>query len=223
MATPDIAKKAAKILLDTKSVLCNVRQPFTYTSGKKGPVYVDCRRPLSFPQARTELMDMAADMLKQDVGLAQIDLVAGAETAGIPYGALIAERLQKPMIYVRKAAKGHGRMSQIEGHFDEGTTPHVVLTEDLQNYGSSKKVFIDALREAGAQIEHFFVLFDYGIRPEVAADNKEMGLTQHHLCNWHDVIAVAKELEYFDTETLASVEAFLNDPADWQERQAAQA
>lgn len=214
----DVAQKAAKILLDTKSVLCNVREPFTYTSGKQGPVYVDCRRPLSFPAERAQLMDMAADLLKSEIGADKIDIIAGAETAGIPYGALIADRLQKPMIYVRKKPKGHGRMSQIEGHFDESTSPHVVLTEDLQNYGSSKKVFIDALREAGANIEHFFVLFDYGVRPEVAADNKEMGLTQHNLCNWWDVIAVAKELNYFDNETLASVEQFLNDPADWQER-----
>jgi orotate phosphoribosyltransferase len=219
----DIAKKSAKILLDTKSVLCNVRVPFTYTSGKQGPVYVDCRRPLSFPQERAQLMDMGADLLRQNVGADNIDVVAGAETAGIPYGALIADRLEKPMIYVRKQAKGHGRMSQIEGHFDENAAPRVVLTEDLQNFGSSKKVFIDALREAGANIEHFFVLFDYGVRPEVAADNKDMGLTQHNLCNWWDVIAVAKELNYFDTETLTSVEEFLNDPAAWQNRQAAQA
>lgn len=219
----EIAKQSAKILLDTKSVLCNVKEPFTYTSGNKGPVYVDCRRPLSFPQARTALMDMGAALLKQDVGPEHIDIIAGAETAGIPYGALIADRLEKPMIYVRKKPKGHGRMSQIEGHFDENTQPRVVLTEDLQNYGSSKKVFIDALREAGAQIEHFFVLFDYGVRPKVAADNKDMGLTQHNLCNWWDVINVARELNYFDEETLSSVEAFLNDPADWQEREAAQA
>ena len=219
----DIAKQSAKILLDTKSVLCNVAQPFTYTSGKKGPVYVDCRRPLSFPTERSQLLDMAADMLCRDIGMDKIDIIAGAETAGIPYGALLADRLQKPMIYVRKAAKGHGRMGQIEGHFDDRTRPNVVLTEDLQNFGSSKKVFIDALRKAGAKIEHFFVLFDYGVRPEVAADNKKMGLTQHNLCNWHDIIAVAKELKYFDHDTLSSVEEFLNNPTDWQERNAVNA
>ncbi len=219
----DAAKKSAKILLDTKSVLCNVRQPFTYTSGKKGPVYVDCRRPLSFPTERSQLMDMAADMLCRNIGMDNIDIVAGAETAGIPYGALIADRLQKPMIYVRKTPKGHGRMSQIEGHFDNSKKPNIILTEDLQNYGSSKKVFIDALRESGAKVEHFFVLFDYGVRPEVAADNKKMGLTQHHLCNWGDVIEVAKELRYFDNETLSSVEEFLNNPTDWQERNAVNA
>lgn len=219
----DYAKQAARILLETKSVLCNIEQPFTYTSGKQGPVYVDCRRPLSFPQARKELMDMAAAMLRDNIGADKIDLIAGAETAGIPYGALIADRLAKPMIYVRKKPKGHGRMSQIEGHIDDRTQPYVVLTEDLQNYGSSKKVFIEALRESGATVEHFFVLFDYGVRPEVAKDNDSMGLTQHNLCNWWDILAVAKEHNIFDTKTLSSVEAFLNDPADWQSRNTAQA
>lgn len=211
--TKDTARTAAKILLETRSVLCNAREPFQYTSGNIGPVYVDCRRPLSFPEGRSTLMALAADLLSKEIGKDKIDIIAGAETAGIPYGALIADRLEKPMVYVRKKPKGHGRMSQIEGHF-EGT-PYTVLTEDLQNFGSSKKVFVDALREAGAVIEHFFVLFDYGIRPEVAADNKAMGLTQHHLCNWHDVIAVARDENYFDAETLDSVESYLADSEGW--------
>ena len=144
-----------------------------------------------------------------------ISIIAGAETAGIPYGALIASRLGKPMIYVRKKPKGHGRMGQIEGYFEEGSSPSVVLTEDLQNFGASKQVFVDALRTAGAKVEHFFVLFDYGTRPEVKADNDKMGLTQHYLCNWYDVLAVAKEKKYFDAETLESVEFYLKNPEGW--------
>ncbi len=210
-----IAKKAARALIETKSVLFNAREPFQYTSGNIGPVYVDCRRPLSFPAERDALMEMAAQTLSQNIGTDKIDIIAGAETAGIPYGALIADRLNKPMVYVRKKAKGHGRMGQIEGHFEEGSNPYIVLTEDLQNFGHSKKVFVDALRSAGATIEHFFVLFDYGIRPEVVTDNNDMGLTQHHLCNWHDVVAVAREENYFDAETLDSVESYLNDPEGW--------
>ena len=106
-------------------------------------------------------------------------------------------------------------MGQIEGHFEEGSHPHVILTEDLQNFGHSKSIFIEALRKAGATISHFFVLFDYGIRPDVAKDNEAMGLTQHSLCNWHDVLTEARQENYFDKATLDSVEAYLNDPEGW--------
>ena len=207
-----IAHEAARILLDTKSVLFNARDPFTYTSGRKGPVYVDCRRLISFPEGRKILMDHAADLIRQECGA--IDYVAGGETAGIPYAAFIAERLNAPMLYVRKKPKGFGRMAQIEGCMDEEGA-HVVLIEDLQTDGGSKKVFVDALRAAGATVEHAFVVFHYGIFPKSEQNMKDMGLKLHALCTWWDVLAVARELEYFDTETLASVEAFLNSPEKW--------
>ena len=206
----DIAQKAAKILLDTRSVLFNAKEPFQYTSGNVGPVYVDCRRPISFPEARSALMDMAAQCLN-DLNL---DYIAGGETAGIPYAAFIAERLAKPMLYVRKKAKGFGRMAQIEGHIDKDGPQNILLVEDLQNFGHSKKIFIDALREAGTTVEHFFTVFDYG-REETVEINKELGLTAHHLCNWWDVLDVANEDNYLDEKTLASVEAYLKDPESW--------
>lgn len=210
------AAKAASILLDTQSVLFNAREPFRYTSGNTGPVYVDCRRPLSFPKERKTLMDMAAARLEREIGASSIDLIAGAETAGIPYGALIAERLDKPFVYVRKKPKGHGRMSQIEGHLGDKESPSAVLVEDLQNFGSSKQVFIEALRAANVRVAHFFVLFDYGNRPEVAADNARMGLTQHSLCNWGDVLAAARASKSFDAATLDSVAAYLDNPGTWK-------
>ena len=219
----DVAAQTAKYLLDTKSVLFNAREPFKYTSGNIGPVYVDCRRPLSFPEARKFMMDAAANVLNNEIGAENIDIIAGAETAGIPYAAMIAERLEKPNVYIRKKPKGHGRMSQIEGHFEEGSKPRVVLVEDLQNFGHSKQIFIEALRDAGALIDHFFVLFDYGIRPEVVKDNEAMGLKQHYLCNWWDVVNAARAGQYFDEETLQSVEAYLNDSESWAEQNKATA
>ena len=212
----DTAREAAKILLTTKSVLFNAREPFVYTSGKIGPTYVDCRRLIAFPKERSTLMNFAANMLKKEIGLNEIDYVAGGETAGIPYAAFIAERLEKPMLYVRKKPKGFGRMSQIEGCMDE-EGKHVVLIEDLQTDGGSKKVFIDALRQAGAKVAHAFVVFHYGIFPQSEKNMAEMGITLHSLCNWWNVLDVAKELNYFDEETLSSVEAFLKNPAQWQE------
>src|ERR1700742_3494793 len=98
-----IAREAAQILLDTKSVLVNGHEPFKYTSGKIGPVYVDCRRLISFPRERARLMDMGAELIKKECGA--VDCVAGGETAGIPYAAFIAERLKLPMVYVRKKPK----------------------------------------------------------------------------------------------------------------------
>lgn len=209
------AREAAKILLETKSVLCNAREPFTYTSGKTGPVYVDCRRLISFPEARAKLMDMGAAILRDKIGLGAFDALAGGETAGIPYAAFLAERTGKPMLYVRKKPKGFGRMAQIEGFFEDGSAPRVVLVEDVQNYGSSTHVFIDALRAAGARVDHFFVLFRYGNRPDVDKTMTDMGLAVHALCTWKDVIAAAREIGYFDAATLESVESYLANPDGW--------
>ncbi len=213
-----IARESAKILLDTRAVLFNAKEPFQYTSGNCGPVYVDCRRLVSFVGERETLMNFAVEILSEEIGAENLDCIAGGETAGIPYAAFIAQQMEKPMLYIRKKPKGFGRMSQIEGHFEQSENPEVILVEDVQNYGGSKQIFVDALREAGAIISNFFVIFDYGIRPEVAGLNKDMGLTAHHLCNWHDVLNVAREEKYFDTDTLASVEAFLNDPEGWAPR-----
>ena len=208
----DVARESAKILLDTKSVLFNAREPFTYTSGRKGPVYVDCRRLISFPAERSKLMDFAAAMIKRECE--KLDYVAGGETAGIPYAAFVSERLNLPMLYVRKQPKGFGRMAQIEGCMDE-PGKHVILVEDLQTDGGSKKTFIDALRSAGAKVEHSFVIFHYGIFAASAANMQAMGVELHALCTWWDVLAAARAGNYFDAETLASVESYLNKPESW--------
>lgn len=208
----DIARESARILLDTKSVLFNAREPFTYTSGRKGPVYVDCRRLISFPAERTRLMDFAAQMIREACpGTAY---VAGGETAGIPYAAFVAERLDLPMLYVRKQPKGFGRMAQIEGVMDDAGQ-RVVLVEDLQTDGGSKKVFIDALRAAGAVVEHSFVVFHYGIFPASARNMQDMGVELHALCDWWDVLMAARAGGDFDADTLAAVESYLNNPEGW--------
>jgi orotate phosphoribosyltransferase len=215
----DIAQKAAKILLDTKSVLFNSREPFVFTSGRISPVYTDCRRLISFPAERSTLMDMGANILKEKVGMDNMDYLAGGETAGIPYAAFLSDRLNKPMLYVRKKPKGFGRMAQIEGVMD-ADNPKVVLIEDLQTDGGSKKVFIDALRTAGATIEHGFVVFHYGIFQQSIDNMNAMGMTLHYLTDWWHVLQVARKLEYFDEETLTSVESFLNNPDGWADANA---
>jgi orotate phosphoribosyltransferase len=211
-----IARETARILLDTQSVLFNAKDPFTLKSGKPSPVYTDCRRLISFVRERETLMDFAVQILNAEIGKTHIDIVAGGETAGIPYGALIAERMRKPMIYVRKEPKGYGRLAQIEGVLPEKTKPHVLLVEDLQTDGGSKKIFIDALRKAGATVEHAFVIFHYDIFPASAQNMKDFGVKLHALTTWWDVLAVAKDKKYFNAETLNEVEKFLNNPETWQ-------
>lgn len=210
-----IAEQSAQILLDTKSVMFNAQTPFVFTSGRLSPVYTDCRRLISFPKERGLLMGYAAEILKD----LPIDLVAGGETAGIPYAAFIAERLNKPMLYVRKKPKGFGRMAQIEGCMDE-TGKKVALIEDLQTDGGSKKVFVEALRAAGAVVEHAFVIFHYGNFPQSEQNMKDWGITLHALTTWADVIKVARAKEYFDEETLTSVEFFLKNPDQWAQQNA---
>lgn len=210
MSQDNIAAASAKILLDTKSVLFNANEPFVFTSGRISPVYTDVRRLISFPEERGILMDYAADMLR---GLG-LDYFAGGETAGIPYAAFIAERLNKPMLYVRKKPKGFGKMAQIEGCMEE-EGKNVALIEDLQTDGGSKKVFVDALRGAGAIVEHAFVVFHYGNFPQSYKNMEDWGLTLHALTTWADVLKVARDGKYFDEDTLSSVEHFLKEPDAW--------
>ncbi|MAM33549.1 MAG: orotate phosphoribosyltransferase [Micavibrio sp.] len=214
MATPS-ELKAAQALLNTKCVLFNAKKPFVFTSGRISPVYVDIRRLIAFPQERNMLMGMAAEKLSE----LDLDFIAGGETAGIPYAAFISERLNKPMLYVRKKPKGFGRMAQIEGCMDEDGKS-VILVEDLQTDGGSKKLFIDVLREAGAKVEHSFVVFHYGIFDQSVQNMKDLGVTLHELTNWWAVLDVARENKYFDEETLESVEFFLNNPDKWAEKNA---
>ena len=216
MTREEIAAKTAEILIDTQSILFNAEEPFTLKSGRKSPVYFDGRRLISFPKERSFLMDAGAKILSDEIGVENIELVAGGETAGIPYGAFIAERLEKPMLYVRKEPKGYGRMAQIEGVLPEDGAPKVILVEDMQTDGGSKKIFVDALRDAGASIEHTFVMFHYGIFPASEQNMKDIGITLHALATWWDVLAVAKDKAYFDSKTLDAVEAFLNDPENWE-------
>jgi orotate phosphoribosyltransferase len=206
------AARAAKILLETRSVLFNAEQPFTFTSGRISPVYIDCRRLISFPAERAALMDDAAALLHEKCPGAHY--IAGGETAGIPYAAFVADRLRLPMLYVRKQAKGFGRMAQIEGCMeDEGA--NVILVEDLQTDGGSKKLFIDALRKAGAEVTDSFVVFHYGIFPASEKNMEALGVRLHSLTNWWAVLEAAKQGNAFDTRTLAAVEAFLHAPEEW--------
>jgi orotate phosphoribosyltransferase len=209
----DAAEITSRILLETKSVLFSPDKPFTFTSGRVSPVYVDCRRLISFPRARRRLMDLAADLIERSAGHEALDAVAGGETAGIPFAAWIAERLALPMLYVRKQPKGFGRNAQIEGEMAGGA--RVILIEDLASEGTSKLNFVRAIRQAGGVIAHSFVIFNYGIFPQSLASLEAEGVTLHWLATWWDVLGVAQGLGYFTGEHFVAVKTFLEDPDAW--------
>ena len=215
----DAAETTARILLETEAVLFRPDQPFTFTSGRLSPVYVDCRRLISFPRARRKLMDMGADLIERRVGCESLDAIAGGETAGIPFAAWIADRLSLPMLYVRKQAKGFGRNAQIEGELKEGA--RVLLVEDLASEGTSKLNFVRAIRQAGGKIEDAFVIFNYGIFPQIDTSLAAEGITLLALATWWDVAATAERLGHFAPGQYAAVESFLKNPEAWSKARAA--
>ena len=158
-------------------------------------------------------MDFAASVIARNIGFESIDSVCGGETAGIPFAAWISDRLMLPMQYVRKKAKGFGRNAQIEGDFDDGA--RILLVEDLTTDGNSKIKFCEALRQAGATVDHTFVVFYYDIFPHTREALDKIGLEMHSLATWWDVLKVAKENNYFDTKSIGEVEKFLNQPMEW--------
>ncbi|HTH16458.1 MAG TPA: orotate phosphoribosyltransferase [Magnetospirillum sp.] len=210
------ALTTARILLEIKAVNFRPEEPYTLTSGWASPVYVDCRKVISFPRARQKICELATEALLREVGYESIDAVAGGETAGIPYAAWISDRMSLPMLYVRKKPKGFGRNAQIEGDFEPGK--RVVLVEDLASDGASKVNFINALRDAGAKCNHSFVVFFYGVFPGALKSLHEIDVHLGYLCNWWDVLEVAEEDGLFDKRTIDEVRSFLHDPVQWSKQ-----
>ncbi|MGC9368966.1 MAG: orotate phosphoribosyltransferase [Paracoccaceae bacterium] len=214
----EIARLTARMLLEIEAVHFNAAEPFTLASGLPSPTYIDCRKLISFPRIRSTLMDFLAVTVMREAGFEAFDNIAGGETAGIPFAALVAERLALPMTYVRKKPKGYGRNARIEGAMGEGE--RVLLVEDLTTDGGSKLSFVDAIRETGASCGHTAVIFYYGIFPETEQTLGDHGVALHYLCTWWDVLEEARASGAFDAETLAEVESFLEAPRAWQEARA---
>lgn len=211
----EIARLTASMLLEIQAVDFNSKEPFTLASGLPSPTYVDCRKLISFPRIRSAMMDFLTVTIMRNAGFEAFDNIAGGETAGIPFGALVAERMALPMTYVRKKPKGYGRNARIEGVMNEND--RVLLVEDLTTDGGSKISFVDAIRETGATCEHTAVIFFYDIFDHAKLTLKTHGITLHHLCTWWDVLAQAKRTNAFGQDTLEEVESFLRGPKAWQD------
>ena len=207
-----VARAVAHMLLEIEAVHIRPDEPFTFTSGTVSPVYIDCRKIISFPRVRSAVMDLAAATVMRDAGFEAFDVVAGGETAGIPFAGWMAERMGLPMVYVRKKPKGFGRDARIEGHLPEGG--RVLLVEDLTTDGGSKIGFAEAIAEAGARATATFSVFYYDTFPDAPATLKNAGMDLHYLTTWWRVLDAARERGQPESE-LHEAEAFLKDPAAW--------
>ena len=209
----DAALTTARILLEIKAVNFRPDEPYTFTSGWKSPVYIDCRRIIFFPRARARICQLGVEKIQRHVGYETIEAVAGGETAGIPFAAWFADRMMAPMAYVRKKPKGFGRNALIEGDVPEGL--RTLLVEDLTTDGGSKIAFANALRDAGAIVNHAFVVFFYGVFPGSFQTLQKMDIQLHHLCTWWHVLDACRERPYFSESDMTEVRRFLEDPVAW--------
>ena len=209
----DIAEQTARMLIEAQAILFAEAEPFTFTSGMKSPVYTDMRKIIAYPRIRTRLIDFAVETIEREIGYAALDVIAGGETAGIPFAAWISDRLALPMQYVRKKPKGFGRNAQIEGEVVDDA--RALLVEDLATDGGSKAAFIEAIRKAGQRCDATFVFFFYDIFPKARETMAALEVGLHYLVTWRDILAVAKASGYFSAATLAEVEAFLDAPLAW--------
>jgi orotate phosphoribosyltransferase len=205
------------MLLETGAIAFYKERPFVFVSGRISPVYIDCRRLLSFPEVREEIIVEMAKMAESAIGLDNIDVVAGGETAGIPYAALVSQKLKKPMIYIRKQPKGYGGTKQIEGILDAGK--RVLLVEDLITDGLSKLRFNIGIRGAGAKMTHCLCVFDYASdrlnQHEGKINLAKNDISLHVLANWDDVLDTGLAKNYFSEKQNQQIVDFLNDPENW--------
>jgi orotate phosphoribosyltransferase len=180
-------QKIANILLSIGCVNINFKKKFTLTSGKKSPVYVDCRKLVSFPKEREIIINEMSKQIK-DIYKGKI-IVAGGETAGIPYSSFISQKLKLPMVYIRKQPKGFGKGKLIEGEFRKKSKS--ILIEDMATDGGSKIHFINSMRKAHLSVKDIFVVFFYDIYPSAKENMKKMRVNLNYLASWKDILEVS--------------------------------
>ena len=205
-----IESRVAGYLLDSKAVQLNVENPFTWASGWNSPIYCDNRITLSYPEYRTEIKKGLANLIKSTYP--QVEAIAGVATAGIPQGALVADLLELPFIYVRSKPKGHGMENMIEGKVVKGQK--VVLVEDLISTGGSSIKAALALKDSGLDVLGLVAIFTYGF--DLSVENfKNSGISMATLSNYNAMIELALEQGYINETQAESLKAWRVDPANW--------
>jgi orotate phosphoribosyltransferase len=208
----DSALKVAEFLLQIKAVKLQPESPFTWASGWKSPIYCDNRKTLSYPGIRTYIRQEFTKQITEEFG--KPDVIAGVATGGIAQGALVAEELGIPFIYVRSSSKGHGMQNKIEGHLESGQS--VVVIEDLISTGMSSLDAVDALREAGAEIKGMAAIFTYGF--DIALKNfEEKKVKLITLTGYNDLLTQAVKSEYIDEKDVKSLQDWRTSPDTWKQ------
>lgn len=204
------AQKTAELLLQINAIKLNPKNPFTWASGWKSPIYCDNRITLSFPEIRKFLKNEFATNIVEKFG--KPDYIAGVATGAIGIGLLVAEALDLPFVYVRPEPKKHGRQNQIEGQFEAGKS--VVVVEDLISTGKSSLQAVEALRAADAHILGMAAIFTYGF--DVASENfKNAGIELVTLSNYPTLLKTAVAKNYISEEDVATLSQWSINPAVW--------
>lgn len=215
------AMQTAQWLLETGAVRYDPHTPCRHGSGLLSPLHVEGRLLLSQPRVRSGVVRLALRMIEEEITDGRLDAVAAAEGAGVPFATLIADRLNLPLIFVRKDGKGEcAYKDRLEGHIERGW--NVLLVEQLATDGHRKARFAEPLTSAGCRVAHAFVLFQYGIFDRIHEFLAPMGITLHALCTWWDILDAAAAGHYLDARAQIEIEAFLADPRRWTEAHASQ-
>jgi len=204
------AKKTAEYLLQIKAIKLQPSNPFTWASGWKSPIYCDNRKTLSFPEVRSYIRDSFANMIEELYPKAE--MIAGVATGAIAHGALAADKLGLPFIYVRSGAKEHGLGNQIEGYFEKGQK--VVVIEDLISTGGSSLSAVKALRDAGCDVLGMVAIFTYEFKKASDGFASE-NCTLHALCNYSVLVDTAVKTGYIGQTEVETLKNWRVDPANW--------
>ncbi len=211
----DAAVKVAEFLLQIKAVRLQPEAPFTWASGIKSPIYCDNRKTLSYPRIRTYIRQQFVEIITETFG--KPDVIAGVATGGIAIGALVAQELGLPFVYIRSEAKKHGLTNQIEGEIESGQT--VVVIEDLISTGGSSLKAVEALREKGCNVKGMAAIFTYGF-DEAVQNFKKAKCKLVTLTDYNKLINTAVDKEYVDEKALKSLKEWRSNPAKWGESNA---
>ncbi len=207
--TPAPAAEAARIVLEAGAVYTRTSgDPFFFSSGWASPIFIDIKRLIAFPEARDRLIALALARIEALYGEGAFDQIAGCELAGVPFAAIVADRLRLPLVVAKKQSRGFGRLAQLEGAFDPGA--RTLLIDDLTTDGRTKANFRRALEAAEADVVGVFVLLDY----RVFGAGGDIG----SLMTLADILAAARAHALLEPGPLGVIEAFAADAAGWSRR-----
>lgn len=207
----EMAGPVAAMLLQIQAIKLNTEKPFTWSSGWKSPIYCDNRLSLSYPQVRTQIRDGLVQAIREN--FFTVESVAGVATAGIAQGALVADKLDVPFLYVRPKPKDHGMENLIEGHVVKGQK--VVVVEDLVSTGGSSLKAVQALREAGFDVLGMVSIFNYGF--DIATRNfYEANTSLISLSDYNSLLKYALSQKYITEDQVTSLKAWRVDPSGWK-------